>query len=366
MTRVMVLLKVLVLGAAAPRVTASPTEHFNSTHRDAKLFLVVNPKMCVASGKDGACLPYFQCSKLGGTVDGKCSLGLGECCVFEKTCGGSSSARVSYFTSSSQDSTDKGVCALSVKKAENVCQLRLDMKKLKLSEPDAEGKCVDQYLEVQGVTSSSPKICGTNTGQHLYVDVRADDGPFTVAVVNAQDNPMSSWEIEVEQLRCDSPDLAPSECSQYYTGLKGEVQSFNYDTTESSRLQQNDYRGSRHLQETYLVCVRQEVGYCSLKWTAAENEDYAFTMTGNLKEKPGFPLFNSGTDELCEFTDYLIIAGGIIPDEDDPSSVFCGSQFPESVTSTSFQAKVVANEVEFGNDDIDNRGFHLNYQQEKC
>ncbi|XP_071553098.1 uncharacterized protein [Panulirus ornatus] len=345
-------------------------QHNSNTTRDEKLIVVIKPSACQGSTRTGTCLPYFQCAKVsGGDVDGKCSYGLGECCVFERTCGASSPASLTYFTSRSKDATVVGTCALTITKGNNICQLRLYMKELELSEPNADGVCVKQYLEVQGISGGAPRICGTNSGQHLYVDVRADTGPYKVGVVNMDNNPLSSWDIEVQQVPCDSDErLAPTGCSQYYTGVSGHVKSFNYATQPTTQLQANGDPGSRHLQETYTICVRQEPGYCSLKWTPAPGDAYAFTLTGNLIANPNIPLpiFNVATDQLCPFTDYLVITDGRIPLETGTTSVFCGSLFPESVTSDSFRATVVANDQEFADDDLDNRGFHLQYDQVAC
>ncbi|XP_069183278.1 uncharacterized protein [Procambarus clarkii] len=342
---------------------ASPASRDITTIRDPKLVVVMNFNKCEASGRSGFCFPYFQCSKNSGVVKGSCSFGFGNCCVFEKTCSTSSSARLLYFTSSHTQATDQGTCSLSITKVTGVCQLRLDMNQAELSEPTAEGACVKQYLQVMGASGFSPKICGLNSGQHLYFDVRGDAGPFKVMVVNTEDNPSSSWDIQVEQIFCQSPNLAPAGCAQYYTGLSGDVRSFNYHIDASTQIQVADKPGTRHLQETYKMCVRQEPGYCSVKWTAAE-ENYAFTLTGNPIDD--IIPFNSATDELCGNTDYVFIPGGRIPQETEVSNIFCGSKFPDSVTSSSFEMTMVADGTELIAEDIDNHGFHLKYEQVKC
>ena len=49
---------------------------------------------------------------------------------------------------------------------------------------------------------------------------------------------------------------AESDCYQYFTGVSGTVESFNY--------------GETILDNTlYTLCVRQEVGYCGIEWSQA-------------------------------------------------------------------------------------------------
>ncbi|XP_071553097.1 uncharacterized protein [Panulirus ornatus] len=367
----LVAVKVLALALAHPSSSSMTQQRVTSVARQQKttMPLALTPRECEVSGKRGSCLPYFYCGPYGGSPMGMCTLGLGQCCVFDKTCGETSSSHVTYLTSQGDDATDTGTCSITVTKAdENICQLRLYMKELELSEPNADGVCVKQYLHVQGISGGAPRICGTNSGQHLYVDVRADTGPYKVGVVNMDNNPLSSWDIEVQQVPCDSDELAPTGCNQYFTELSGTVKSFNYGSKPSSKRHRNGNPGSRHLQETYTICVRQEPGYCSLKWTPAPGDEYAFTLTGNLIANPNLHIspFNVADDELCPFTDHLLIAGGRIPKEDNPSTVFCGSRFPDSVTTNSFQIMLVANGQEVQDNDIDNRGFHLQYQQVQC
>ena len=70
---------------------------------------------------------------------------------------------------------------------DNICQVRLEIENLQLADPDANGKCVEEYLQVRecgflmpcylflqiqvtgGVGNSGkiPVICGTNNGQHI-------------------------------------------------------------------------------------------------------------------------------------------------------------------------------------------------------
>jgi hypothetical protein len=41
------------------------------------------------------------------------------------------------------------------------------------------------------------------------------------------------WEIQVTQLSCSDPNLAPGGCLQYHTGHTGVIESFNWQNTDA-------------------------------------------------------------------------------------------------------------------------------------
>ena len=63
------------------------------------------------------------------------------------------------------------------------------------------------------------------------------------------------WRIKITQYACDNPALAPGGCLQYFTGISGNVSSFNWKTGENS----NNQLWSTHLaNQQYSACVRRE------------------------------------------------------------------------------------------------------------
>ncbi|KAG0716717.1 hypothetical protein GWK47_009035 [Chionoecetes opilio] len=336
------------------------------SHREERMFFASNPVVCEGNaGRTGACLPYFRCDSYGGKVEGSCSV-VGQCCVVHKSCGETSPARTTYFNHNQLDIADGDTCSVTLTTsnkiaAQDICQLHVTLKR-KRAEREGGGK-----LE-GGRAEDSIKICGNGNNQMLVVDVAGLEGPFKVSVVSVEDNPDSEWEVKVVQVPCDKGDLAPSGCDQYVIGLTGEVKSFNYDTKASSRNHDNDKPGSRHLQESYTICVRPEEGYCGLKWTApSEEEDkYAFTLTDNLAPDGSEAVFGVKVNEQCDFTDYLVVTEAHIEEDEDTTTILCGSRFPTAVFSNSFKIRVEANEKELEDEEIDNRGFHLKYEQQKC
>ncbi|XP_050695530.1 uncharacterized protein LOC126985109 [Eriocheir sinensis] len=359
----------LLTAAAAVIVMVGAATTSLSTQRDAKFLFASNPIMCQGDkGRQGACLPYFRCGVFEGEVEGTCQV-VGQCCVVQRSCGETSTARITYFNNEFLPIEDGHSCSVTITSptsiaSREICQLHLAFDMVELAEPTADGACEDQYLEVKG-GSESLKICGKNKNQTMVVDVEGRDGPFKVSVVTKDGvvTDDSKWQVKVVQVPCDSDDLAPQGCDQYLTGVTGEVKSYNYDTTASAYEHSAGKSGSRHLQESYRICVRQEEGYCSLKWTAA-SDDYAFTISEDLSVVT--PNTAMKVDADCEFTDHLNIPEANIEGEDKPTTIFCGSMFPPAVLTTSFQMYVVFNGEELLDTDIDNRGFYLKYEQIEC
>ena len=62
-----------------------------------------------------------------------------------------------------------------------------------------------------------------------------------------------SWRIKVTQYACDSPGRAPEGCLQYFSGINGNVTSFNWKLTDNAL----GTTFSNHLANLdYSVCIR--------------------------------------------------------------------------------------------------------------
>merc|ERR1711963_804962 len=182
-----------------------------------------------------------------GKADGNCAAGFGVCCTFtESTCGNTVSQNCSYIENPSFPTaySTAGACEYTVSPLNSeICQLRLDFDNFGLGETATTGVCTDSF----DVTVSSGRdyqtICGTLTGQKLT---------FTLAASGAS----ATWRVKVSQMACYDAWKAPAGCYQYYTGVSGSLKSFNYPTVIIDEV-------------IYTLCVRQEVGYCGIKWSAA-------------------------------------------------------------------------------------------------
>nr|XP_018915502.1 PREDICTED: uncharacterized protein LOC109042967 [Bemisia tabaci] len=86
---------------------------------------VIPTGQCITDLKqEGTCMTKASCNVQGGVVGGSCTGGV--CCVFERTCGGSSKADVTYFKSPSYPGPfNSGLqCSLTVSKAsDKICQV---------------------------------------------------------------------------------------------------------------------------------------------------------------------------------------------------------------------------------------------------
>ena len=80
------------------------------------------------SGLNGTCYTSSQCETLGGTSSGSCASSFGVCCVFDISCGGSSSQNNTYVTMTSYStSSDKDPCTYTFCKSNSdICKLRID------------------------------------------------------------------------------------------------------------------------------------------------------------------------------------------------------------------------------------------------
>ncbi|XP_042885176.1 uncharacterized protein LOC122261544 [Penaeus japonicus] len=271
---------------------AAPRAGVEGEKRDSRFFqLSVSPVFplfslvrvsntpCVAtSGDNGTCYTSSDCSQLGGSASGTCSSGFGSCCVFQKTCGESTSQNCTYFVNTNYPDpfNSVGSCQLTVNKANtNICQLRLDFVEFTLSGPDAtEQQCLTDRFSVAGA-SSLPIICGVNSGNHMYVDLgRGTTTPASLTFVTMGPSFDRKWKVKVTQIPCNTDYTAPSNCVQYYTGVSGKVMSYNFDLTSGLELANQDYT----------ICIRTEKNFCGIQYAAcadAVNTDsQSFTLSG--------------------------------------------------------------------------------------
>merc|ERR1711983_223924 len=73
------------------------------------------------------------------------------------------------------------------------------------------------------------------------------------------------WEIKVQQFACGNEDVSgPPGCLQYYTGAKGNIESFNFPTSTTA----NVAAKTTHLSnQDYEICIRREAGTCYICYT---------------------------------------------------------------------------------------------------
>jgi len=225
------------------------------------------------TGRNGTCYTASECSAKGGSSSGSCASSFGVCCIFEKTCGGGSIAEnCTYYTSTAL--TAGGSCSLTICKcSSDVCQLRLDFETFVLNDPvtatditvgpaaaaagsaNRIGNCdTDSFSVTSPGSKAPPLICGTNTGQHMYVPASSQCNVLNSNIGSASTASTSAFTIKVTQVECSSKRKAPSGCLQYFTSDSGTIETYNYNSGGGVLLANQDYS----------ACIRTGRTYCSI------------------------------------------------------------------------------------------------------
>ncbi|XP_076359106.1 uncharacterized protein LOC143251747 [Tachypleus tridentatus] len=313
-------------------------------------------RQCVADDlRKGVCMRSKTCEKEGGKASGSCSLGFETCCVFEVTCGGEVNRKNSIIVSPNYPNSflDSGRCDVRIKRpSPDIVQVRLDFVEFVLQQPTLTVCKKDQFV-VLGFPNI-PIICGVNTGQHMYIDFPEIDEIPLIFMTSVAEN-QRLWNIRVTYIKNESPLRAPNGCLQYHTGVTGRSSSFNFDGPASDI--------SRHLaNQNYAVCVRQETGYCSIRWTAETFELSRNVNEGKAKQGP-----------FCQ-GDYVLIlessaVGGTVMHDR-----FCGTRLntqldatenvPLTSSATPFLLQMSTDGEEIAG--TLNRGFSMTYDQLPC
>jgi hypothetical protein len=114
-----------------------------------------------------------------------------------------------------------------------------------------------------------PNLCGTLTGQHLYVDVNSLTGGAMAATLNINTAAAAAarmWKILARCVNCDDEEFrAPSGCAQFHTGASGRISSFNGAPAVAANGQMllNDL--------SYSICIRPVAGACGVTLVEANS-----------------------------------------------------------------------------------------------
>jgi len=256
----------------------------------------------------GTCYTAGECASQGGSQQGNCALGFGVCCVFQQTgCDITVNRNCTYVMSTgyptdyqvAADIDNTEDCTISVNKVHrNVCQLRLDFVDLVLLSPgsgpqpaDAElggrdnppiigaGRCDRRdSLTIRGPTERNPPlVCGTLTGQHMYVETGLSDSASSriQISIHGEITGLRKWKIKISQLDCNTNYRAPQGCVQYFMEPTGTFQSYAYQNSQMLVNQQ------------YAICFRKNLGMCTINFsqTILANDN-----TGTSMESSSFAL----------------------------------------------------------------------------
>merc|ERR1712141_450699 len=251
-----------------------------------------------AYAKEGKLLP-FQIIKfpndpcdVSGTKDGSCS----ENCTY-----------IEIMSPSAGKCTPQ-ICPTT----SNICQIRLELETFVITGPSTISTSVGLFLGGEGsaggiamgdkgtcksdtfsITGAShiPVLCGTLTGEHLYIDADTDcnnlNFNFAQSAVGISNLATRSITIKALQLGCGNANLAPSGCAQYFFGTGGAstFKSFGYDGSTPHLANQHQ-----------TICVRREAGNCQICWYAAASTDVQLSGIKATKTATGYV---SVKDSMC-------------------------------------------------------------------
>lgn len=177
----------------------------------------------------------------------------------------------------------------------SICQLRIDFTAFTLSQPDTNGNCIVDNMQVTGGGTRFPTMCGDNNGQHIYIPF-SGTSPITVSIsTTAAMSFPRVWNLQLSQISCTSAYQAPAGCLQYFTGTTGDVYSFNYGVAANPAMNAMGLPGTRQLAlSNYGICIQNAATYCSITYSLVGilNEKQHFIST-NIQ--PSQPLAGHGT-----------------------------------------------------------------------
>lgn len=128
-------------------------------------------------------------------------------CLDQFGCGSSTSINNTYFFNPDYPSfyDGSGTCTFRINRCNSdICQLRIDMLDFSLAQPSGDGVCNVDFVSITGGSSRVPRICGDNSGQHVYVNFNGD-APISVTVYTSSTiNFARRWYFKMSQINCDS------------------------------------------------------------------------------------------------------------------------------------------------------------------
>ncbi len=137
------------------------------------------------------------------------------------------------------------------------------MDSFSLAYTSTTGACVDTFAVTVGSSRDYPNLCGTLTGDHMYLETGRATTAQTLAFTIAATTGSATYKIKVSQIECYNTNRAPDDCFQYFTGRSGRVKSLN---RSNSRMLQN---------MRYTACIRRESGTCGIHWAPTTTTEYS-------------------------------------------------------------------------------------------
>merc|ERR1712117_520661 len=323
----------------------------------------------------GTCVTQEECQNTGNTVataSGNCASGFGVCCFRRITEPGAVTESLTHIESEGFPTPVAALTAAPVTPVtrafpimtdSSICAVKFDFINVQLSAAAAaDGTCGDTLTvatPARGANSAGfvpGELCGVLTGQHVYVDVNTAGGAMAATINIDTDNTAGNrfWKILVQRIECNSPDLPPAGCLQYFTGLSGLITSFN-----GARM------GNAHQMiqnQQYRACIKRGAGMCSVRYREAEAagqiDSFGLGAAGAGANDGDFDG-DSGVAAACNDNQFITvqpigkICGGVLSSKDGEAKTgpVTSNEFGLTVTS----ADAVATQP--------GSGFNLIYNQ---
>lgn len=97
----------------------------------------------------------------------------------------------------------------------------------------------------------------------MYIDTGVGQtNPVTLTFVTSGNSFARLWKVRISQIRCSTIYRAEEGCLQYFTGVSGQIKSFNYDPTIGLQLSNQDYS----------ICIRMERNFCGIQYIACPDD----------------------------------------------------------------------------------------------
>jgi len=246
----------------------------------------------------GTCYSSTECSDKNGMSSGNCASGFGVCCVFLNTAAAASNSitenrtrvRNSEYPSYATATAATTVAYTVNKMSSDICQIRLDFGAFIIAGPSVTNEnipassatnygtvCQDSLtLLTTEITSrlNSPfgTICGSMTGEHLYVDLSPTASDTLTATIVTATAPTPAiaqrvWDIKFSQLECHATYRAPDGCQRYFMENTGKITSINFNlVTGATRAAAAQNTGLETQMQNHRNCVRRAKNMCCVEY----------------------------------------------------------------------------------------------------
>jgi len=322
----------------------------------------------------GLCITAEECTDQGGTASGNCASGFGVCCFTTVTEAGTTiTNNVTYIQNEGFPTAVLGTGpvtvatrAFMVQGGENICQVRFDFEAPTVFEGPVAGACgggvADEITVGQTSTTigSFQNLCGTLTGQHIYVENDGANPAATLTIATSVTPLARTWKILVRTIECDSPAKAPGGCLQYFTGTSGNILSFNAGAN-----------GALIDNLLYNICIRREAGMCS--YTVRQARSATGAMPDAFLIPAAAAVLAAGAGGVGAAVDCNEGAFLVIPNSDETDPKYCGAILT-AISMETAASLVTGNGAQFqitvsttaANDGAAMSGFDLVYSQVGC